>query len=61
MQYEQAVTARFKGRRIVALCSYALAECDDRQIGDVMQAHPYPLARVDAEWQLSATAPLSGY
>jgi hypothetical protein len=31
MQYEQAVTARFNGRSIVALCSYAQAQCNDQQ------------------------------
>jgi hypothetical protein len=39
MQYEEALTARFNGRRIVALCSYARAECDHQQMSEVMHAH----------------------
>jgi hypothetical protein len=39
MKYEEAATARFNGRRIVALCSYARAECNDQQMSEVMHAH----------------------
>jgi hypothetical protein len=34
MQYEQALTARFNGRSIVALCSYAQAQCNDQQMSE---------------------------
>ena len=37
MEYEQAVTARFNGRSIVALCSYAQVQCNDQQMSEVMQ------------------------
>jgi hypothetical protein len=37
---EETVTARFKGRRIVALCSCAGAECNEQQqMSEVMHAH----------------------
>jgi hypothetical protein len=38
MEYEQAVTMRFKSRRIVALCSYALAQGSDQQMPAVTHA-----------------------
>lgn len=39
MEYETSVTAQFNGRRIVALCSYALNQCNDQQMNDVLDAH----------------------
>jgi two-component system, sensor histidine kinase PdtaS len=39
MEYEQAVTAHFGGRHIVALCSYALEQCSTDQMSDVIHAH----------------------
>jgi len=52
MGCEQALTARFNGRRIVALCSYALAQCDAQQIRDVMQAHHCAFERPGDGWQV---------
>ena len=52
MQYERHVTARFAGRRIVALCSYAVAQCNDRQMREVMNAHLCGFERTDANWQV---------
>jgi hypothetical protein len=42
MEYEQAVTARFNGRIIVVLCSYARAQCNDQQMSEVMHAFEGP-------------------
>lgn len=53
MEYEQAVTARFSGRRIVALCSYALAQCNDQQMSEVMHAHHCAFDRPDVNWQVA--------
>jgi MEDS: MEthanogen/methylotroph, DcmR Sensory domain len=39
IEYQEAVTARFNGRRIVALCSYARAECNEQQMSEVTHAH----------------------
>lgn len=39
LAYEREVTARFGDRRIVTLCSYTLAQCDDRQMSEVLQQH----------------------
>jgi two-component system, sensor histidine kinase PdtaS len=52
MDYERAINARFKDRRIVALCSYALDRCDPRQIDEVMQAHGCAFEAIDADWQV---------
>jgi two-component system, sensor histidine kinase PdtaS len=54
MDYERAVTTRFMSRRIVALCSYALAQCDDQQMSEVMHAHHCALERPHADWQVFA-------
>ena len=34
MEYEQALSARFHGRRIVTICSYARARCNDQQMSE---------------------------
>jgi len=47
MEYEEAVTARFNGRRIVALCSYARAECNHQQMSEVMHAHHWTFDGLD--------------
>jgi hypothetical protein len=60
MAYERAVTARFYGRRIVALCSYARAQCNDDQISEVMNAHNCALDGPDAYGQMVAVPPLPG-
>lgn len=60
MAQERAMTARFSDRRSDALCSYALARCNDRQRGHVVDANPHPLERADADWQLAAIRRLLG-
>lgn len=54
MAYEQAVTVRFSGRRIVALCSYDSAQCDGRQADEVMHAHHCALEQPGENWQVVA-------
>jgi two-component system, sensor histidine kinase PdtaS len=51
LEYEEALTERFKGRRIVALCSYALARCDDQQLSAAIHAHHCALERAGTIWQ----------
>jgi hypothetical protein len=60
MEYEHAVTARCNGRRIVALCSCALAQCNDQQMSEVMHAHQCALERLDADWQVFAVPKFLG-
>ncbi len=52
MEYEQAVTAGFHGRRIIALCSYCLPHCNDEQVAQVIQAHTCAFERTDDDWQV---------
>jgi len=52
MEYERAVTQRFHGRRIVALCSYALSDSSAEQVTEVMRAHNCAFERPDANWQV---------
>jgi hypothetical protein len=56
LKYEKEVTRCFNGRRIVALCNYARAQCDDRQVSDVMHAHHCALDRPDSEWRVVTAA-----
>lgn len=51
--YEHAVTARFNGRRIVALCSYDATQCDDQQMDEVVQAHHCAFERPGETWQVA--------
>ena len=59
MGYERAVTERFNGRRIVTLCSYALAQCSDQQMREAMHAHHCVLERLDADWHVLALPQLA--
>jgi hypothetical protein len=52
MAYEQSVSERFNGRRIVALCSYMLAQCDWRKRREVLRSHHCMLARGEPGWQV---------
>jgi hypothetical protein len=51
MEYEQAMTAHFRGRRIVALCSYARS--NDQQMSEVMRAHHCALAHSETDKRLT--------
>jgi PAS domain S-box-containing protein len=52
MKYEQEMTARLSGRRIVALCSYPHGACNEQQMNEVMHAHHCTLERPDDDWQM---------
>jgi hypothetical protein len=60
VEYEQAVTARFSGRRIVALCSYALAQWSDQQMSELVHAHHCAFERSDADWKVLAVPQFRG-
>jgi hypothetical protein len=53
-EYEEAVGARFKTRRILALCSYPLAQFNDQQISEVVNAHHCAFQRLETDWQVVA-------
>jgi hypothetical protein len=56
MEHERSLTERFSDRRIVALCSYALAQCSDQQLGDALQAHSCVLDSLDGQWQVHSVS-----
>jgi hypothetical protein len=53
MEYERAVSARFHGRHIVALCSYSQEHCHGAQISEAMEAHHCTLQKVGTDWEVS--------
>jgi hypothetical protein len=55
MAYEEAVNESFAGRRIVALCTYLLADCAGERQQDVLQRHACVLDRPDEGWQLTTS------
>jgi two-component system, sensor histidine kinase PdtaS len=56
LEHEEAVTGRFHGRRIVALCSYARAECNHQQMSEVMHAHHCTFHGPDPDGQAFAVS-----
>jgi hypothetical protein len=52
MEYEEAVSAHLSSRRIVALCSYALAVCNDVRMNEVIRTHHCGLERTKANWRV---------
>jgi hypothetical protein len=49
MEYERTVTSRFNGRRIIALCCYALGQCSDQKMSEVMHMHRCTVEGPDAD------------
>ena len=58
MDYEQSVSAQFRSRRIIALCSYLVTQSDETQQSEVMDAHNCTLEYEDATWRV---VPRMGY
>lgn len=56
MEYESAVSATFRGRRIVALCSYASRQCSGEAVLDVLKSHEFAFSRRGGNWELVETA-----
>jgi hypothetical protein len=52
MEYEHHINQAFSGRRIVALCSYRLAQLGAVDLLDVVRRHNCVLDRPDEGWQL---------
>ncbi len=59
--YECKVHAAFQGRKIIALCSYSLAKCDEAEVVDVLRNHSISLVRSNDTWEVvhGATAALA--
>jgi hypothetical protein len=58
MEYEQAVSEHFRGRRIIALCSYGLQGRSPREVGEVMHGHECVFDRPDESWQVMSKVPV---
>ncbi len=60
-EYEAKVHAAFRGRKIVALCSYPLSKCGSHHIVDVLHNHSSSLVRSASGWDVvhGATAALA--
>ena len=52
MEYEHAVTEAFQERRIVALCSFNLHQCEATDVFDIIRGHHFTLDRPDDHWQV---------
>jgi two-component system, sensor histidine kinase PdtaS len=53
MEYEHEASPGFQGRRIVALCSYAVNGRDPHRIAEVMRAHNCAFEQPDSGWQVT--------
>src|SRR5215813_13660768 len=52
MAYEKSVSAQFKNRRIVALCSYLVTQCEETHVSEVMHVHNCAFERTDESWRM---------
>lgn len=53
--YEKKVNRLFEGRRIVALCSYDLRQCQVSDIFHVVRNHRFTIDRRDGVWEVLET------
>ena len=54
--YEAAVHEAFRGRSILALCSYSLERCTIDDVLEVLRNHEFALVRRDGAWELIRSA-----
>jgi hypothetical protein len=52
MNYESAIDRAFRRRRIVALCSYGVHQCQATHVLEVIRNHHYTLDRRDVNWEV---------
>lgn len=55
MEYESRVSASFALRRMVGLCSYAIARCGSEKVLDVAHHHGFALSRRRGVWEVLAS------
>ena len=58
MAYESKVSGAFNRRKLVALCTYCLDNCNPSDVLDVCRHHQFALARRDGEWDLLESSSL---
>ena len=59
MHYEETVHGCFRGRRVVALCSYPIGQCGFGQVLDVIRHHGFAVARRNGRWETIESAALA--
>ena len=52
MAFESTANQTFEGRRIVALCSYRLIQCQATDVFEVMRNHQLTLSRQEEGWEV---------
>ncbi|HZF53263.1 MAG TPA: MEDS domain-containing protein [Polyangiaceae bacterium] len=57
--YERRVNERFRGERVLALCSYSLNDCEPESLLEVLRNHRFALVRRDGEWDIIESAALT--
>jgi hypothetical protein len=57
MAYENAAHRTFNNRRILALCSYSLNNCQPTDIFEVVRNHLLTLCRKDGHWEMLDVKP----
>ena len=58
-QYEETVNRGFRGRHVVALCSYCLSRCRGSDVLDVVRNHQFAVARRGGAWEIVESAELT--
>jgi len=58
MAYESRVNGAFNRRKLVALCTYCLDNCNPTDVLDVCRHHQFALARRDGQWDLLESSSL---
>jgi hypothetical protein len=54
--YETRVTRAVHGRRILAICSYNLDQCEGTHVYDSIRSHHYTLSRRERAWEMVVSA-----
>jgi PAS domain S-box-containing protein len=51
LAYESCVQAAISGQRMIALCTYPLAQCNAAEFMEVVRVHDYAIVRRNGEWE----------
>ncbi|QOY95500.1 MEDS domain-containing protein [Massilia sp. UMI-21] len=58
MAYESQVNEAFSERKLIALCTYALDNCNSSDVLDVCRHHQFALTRREGDWELLESSAL---
>jgi hypothetical protein len=56
--YEANVTSAIQGRRILAMCSYNVAQCEGEEAYAAVRTHHYSVAKREKVWDVFKTTPV---